>query len=392
MIIPCVRRTFLPIVILVISTGLASGRVVADEATKPAEPVVAEAWVTSIATHSGGAKFAGTASGLLLQPADVVRWEGDDFSKRTTVMSHPAAVWCVRVSDDGSHVASTDYRGNLQTFEVGASKATMFEGAFERWSQALQFVPGSDSIVAGNEAGKLFVWADGKVTKSVDVDKNAITDIAFSPSADRIAVSDGGGMVHLYSWPALETNGKLKVGESPAWAVCFNADASAVLVGSGDRKLYRCEAKDGAIAEVILDGTDWMTRLAVSPTGAIAVGEVGGKVYVIPNDKPVAGSVSPVGSAPSGVWALQWESPAKLLVGTRKNGIVALAQSWAFTAAPEPTAEPTPAPAPAPAPVPEAAPAPEPAPVPASEAAPAPAPAPEPAPVAAAADAEKQAK
>jgi len=303
------------------------------KAPQASDSLPAEIWVTSIATGKDSVNYAGTASGLLLQPADVVRWEGDDFSKRTTIMSHPAAVWCVQICDDGGHVASTDYRGNLQTFDTATKTATMFEGAFERWTQAMRFVPGSDSIVAGNEAGKLFVWEDGKVAKSIDVDKNSITAIAFNAAGDQIAISDGGGTVHFYSWPALEANGKIKVGDSPAWTVLFNADSSAVLVGSGDRKLYRCEAKDGATPEVIMDGSDWITRIAVSPSGPIAVAEVGGKVYVLPNDKPNATSVEPSGIAPSGVWAVQWESPAKLLIGTRKNGIASLTQSWSFATA-----------------------------------------------------------
>ena len=296
-----------------------------------------DVWVTSLASGTiasdAGSKqvtYAGTASGLLLQPADIVRWEGDDFAKRTTLMSHPVAVWCVQVSGDGSQVASTDYRGNLQTYDVAASKATMYEGAFERWSQALRFAPGSTVIVAGNEVGKLFVWQDGKVSKSIDVDKNAITDIAFNAAADRIAVSDGGGVVHLYSWPALEASGKIKVGDSPAWCVRFNADSTAVLVGSGDRKLYRCEAKDGATPEPILQGTDWITRLAVSSSGAIAVGEVGGKVFVLANDKPIGVPMQPAGVAPSGVWAVHWTTPTNLLIGTRKNGVLSLGQSWSF--------------------------------------------------------------
>jgi WD40 repeat protein len=319
--------------VLFAATGIVAGQVRAVESSKASESATAEVWVTSIATAADGVNYAGTASGLLLQPADVVRWEGDDFSKRTTIMSHPAAVWCVQICDDGGHVASTDYRGNLQTFETSSGKVSMFEGAFERWTQAMRFAPGSDSIVAGNEAGKLFVWEDGKVTKSIDVDKNAITDIAFSGSADRLAISDGSGGVHFYSWPALERDGKIQVGESPVWTVRFNADSSAVVIGSGDRKLYRCEAKEGATPEVILEGSDWITRLAVSSAGSIAAGEVGGKVYVLPSDKPNAGRVEPTGTAPSGIWALQWQSPAKLLLGTRKNGVLALSQSWTLTTA-----------------------------------------------------------
>ncbi len=143
-------------------------------------------WVTSIASQRPVADashqcvhFGTIANGLLLRPSDVVTWADDNFAGRTTVMTHPAAVWVVRVCDDGKHVASVDYRGNLQTFDTESKKATMYDAAFERWAQAVKFVPGEETIIAGNEAGKLFVWKDGKVEKAIEVDKSSLTDLAF---------------------------------------------------------------------------------------------------------------------------------------------------------------------------------------------------------------------
>ena len=81
-------------------SATATQRLRAEESAKPEVAAVPDVWVTSLAsgtvTADSGPKqvmYAGTASGLLLQPADVVRWEGDDFAKRTTLMTHPVAVW-----------------------------------------------------------------------------------------------------------------------------------------------------------------------------------------------------------------------------------------------------------------------------------------------------------
>jgi len=301
--------------------------------------VAEDVWVTSIATHPSGGRYAGSATGLLLRPSEVYRWTDDAFDDRTVIATHPAAVWCVDVCDNGSHVASSDYRGNLQIIDTVSGEAKMHQGIFERWTQAMRFAPNGDTIVAGNEAGKFFVFADGGITKTVDVDKNAITDIDFSAAGDRIVLSDGGGLVHLFTWPAMEPAGKIKVGDSPAWAVRFSPDASILLVGSGDRHLYRCAAADGAAPEVILNGTDWVTRIAVTTTGAIAAGEVGGKVYVLANANPPTPDTPPAGTAPSGVWALHWSGPSRLMVGTRKNGVMPLEQAWTFAEAAAP-AEP----------------------------------------------------
>ncbi len=305
-----------------------------------------DVWVTSIATSVidvDGAKkqicYAGTASGLLLRPADVVRWESDDFAKRTPLMTHPCAVWCVRASDDGSHVASSDYRGNLQVMDTSSGEAKMYEAAFERWTQALRFVPGTDTIVAGNEGGKLFVFEGDKVTKSIDVEKNSITDIAFNTAADQLAISAGGGTVHLYSWPELEAKGKIKISDSPAWCVAFGHDAKVIFVGSGDRKLYRVDATDGATATEVFEGSDWITRIAISETATLAATEVGGRVYVVNSLTESLPAIKPIGVAPSGVWAVDWSSPTSLLVGTRKHGVVGVTQAWAMVPPDAPPAE-----------------------------------------------------
>lgn len=306
-------------------------------------------WVTSIASQRPVADqshscvhFGALANGLLLRPADVVTWADDDFASRTTLMTHPAAVWIVRVCDDGKHVASVDYRGNLQTFDTESKQATMHTAAFERWAQTMEFVPGEETIIAGNEAGKLFVWKDGKVEKSIEIDKSSLTDVAFNKAKDKLAIADGAGNVHWFSWPALESVGKTKVSEEACWCVQFIGDSPAVLVGTGDRKLYRCEAGSDQPPQAVLEGKDWLTRIAVSASGLIAVSELNGTVHVLNSEG--AKLDAPVSTTPSGIWALEWDGSDKLLVGTRRHGVVELTQGWALaTPVAEPKAEATPA-------------------------------------------------
>ena len=40
--------------------------------------------------------------------------------------------------------------------------------------------------------------------------------------------------------------------------------------------------------------------------------------------------MQPAAVAPSGVWAVHWTTPTSLLIGTRKNGVLSLGQSWSF--------------------------------------------------------------
>ena len=193
----------------------------------------------------------------------------------------------------------------------------------------------------------------------MELDGHAVTALAMSPDGTQLAATDGGGHVHLLKWPGLEALGKIDISEDAAWCVAFVDGGSHLLIGSGDRQLYRCEAKPDAKPEVVAKGTDWITQLAVSPSGQVAAAEVGGRLHF-----PTSGGTDSM-DAKSGVWALCWNGDGQLFAGTRKDGIVVAGRSWKWAepkpATPEPQAE---APKEAPAteePAKEAAPAAEPA-------------------------------
>ncbi|MCH5376446.1 MAG: WD40 repeat domain-containing protein, partial [Planctomycetes bacterium] len=227
-----------------------------------------------------------------------------------------------------------DYRGNLIVFDVSSPEPKLYEKALERWCQAMIISPDDRSVIAGNEAGKVMVCdlSDGRVTNSVELDGHAVTGLAISPDGSQLAASDGGGHVHLLKWPELESQGKIDVSEESVWCVAYVDQGSHLLVGSSDRNLYRCEAKPDAKPEVVAKGTDWITQLAVSPSGQIAAAEVGGRLHF-----PSTGGTDSM-YAKSGVWALCWNGEEQLFAGTRKDGIVIAGRSWKW-AEPKPAAE-----------------------------------------------------
>ncbi|MEM0924442.1 MAG: hypothetical protein AAGJ83_00255 [Planctomycetota bacterium] len=283
-------------------------------------------WITSIAPL-GDDFVAGRASGLLLRPGAVMKFSLADVSegKFEQLYEHPAAVWCIDSTTDGKTIASVDYKGNLGVYRTADGSATMHEGAFERWCQSLVVAPDDQSVVAGNEAGKLMVWSlsEAKVSKSIEVSKASITCLAFSPAASLLAAADGAGVVHLFSWPALEAQGSIKISEETAWSVAFENDTMLV-AGAADRTIYRAEAKDQATPEKLAEGSDWITRLAVSPGGSIAAAEVSGKIHF------ASGGDHSSLEADSGVWALCFAGSGQVLVGTRKDGIQIAGQAWSW--------------------------------------------------------------
>ncbi|PNY37004.1 hypothetical protein C2E31_10365 [Rhodopirellula baltica] len=315
-------RQLLPLLLLAVST-LPAGAEGNEESG--AEIDTTSQWITSIDSLGDSGFVAGTATGLLLRPSTVVKFEGSDANHLQELYQHPAAVWTVATPADGKTIASADYQGNLIVYDVEAASPNQFDKAFERWCQKIAFAPDGKSIVAGNESGKLYVWdlAESKVSKSQELSKASITCLAISPSGEQLAASDGEGKVHLLSWPQLESVGVVSVGEDTAWSVAYENDTT-LLVGSSDRNLYRVEAKPDATPSAIAKGSDWITRIAISPSGQIAAAEVSGKVHVMSEDSPTTLS------ADSGVWALEFGKQGCLMVGTRKNGVAVAKQSWTF--------------------------------------------------------------
>ena len=321
---------------------LFSFSVIADDSTnrdsdKP-DTQPASLWVTGITQVGSTDQFiATTANGLLLRESTVMSFDVSDPSSLTPIYNHPAAAWRVDATSDGKTIASVDYRGNLVIYDIESKKATTHEKAFERWCQAMLIAPDDKQVVAGNEAGKLMVWdiAAAKLAKSIDVDAHAITGLAISGDAKILAASDGAGHIHLFDWPSLKETGKIEVGKEALWCVAFTPDNDHLLCGSSDRKLYRCDAKADAKAEVVATGKDWITRIAISPGGQVAASETGGRVHfpsLDGNDQM---------ESKSGVWALCWNGDTQLLVGTRKDGLIAAGQSWKWSEPKPPMSEPT---------------------------------------------------
>ena len=324
---------------LTVMAGLASPVAADDQPAETEEPAV---WVTSIARLGESSDFvAATADGLLLREAHVVSFSAANPAELKTLYQHPAAVWCVDASADGKWVASVDYRGNLMIYDTASRQVKAHEKAFERWCQAMMISPDAKQVVAGNEAGKVMIWdlGSGKMAGSAELDGHAVTGLALSPDHSQLAVSDGGGHVHLLSYPQLEVVGKIKLSEESSWSVVYSLDGKHLFAGSSDRNLYRCAAEPEAKPESVAKGTDWITRLAVSPAGQIAAAEVGGKLHF----PSLGGSHSM--DAKSGVWSLCWQGDEQLFAGTRKDGITVATRSWKWAEPAAPSEETASAPA-----------------------------------------------
>lgn len=305
----------------------------ATAANVPDQPWSAQ-WVTSLSSFDQQDFVAATADGLLMREAAVVLFNRNDLSKIKTLYTHPASVWAVAATD--AYVCSADYRGNLGLMNRASGTSEVREGVLERWTRALAVSPDGKSLVAGNEAGKLFVWSfeKGEVIQTTEAEKQQIYSLAFSASGDKLAVSNGAGHVEILSWPDLTQIRKLELGEQPVWGAVFTSDGESVLAGGADRKLWLAPIAEGSPAAVLSETNDWISSIQASQDGgAIVIGTLAGELLLANQNGT---SVSVIGTAPSAVWTASMPSSDTVLAGTRKHAVVSLGQAWEVKYAAEP--------------------------------------------------------
>lgn len=323
-----------------------SGLVARSTCAQDTGPAYADPWPSpwaNVVTAIPGSDevVVGTAEGLLLRESAVVATSPSSPDKVRVLYKHPASVWGVVAA--GQRIASSDYRGNLMVLDRNSGEVKTHEGALERWTRALLAAPDQKHIVAGNEAGKLFAWDldSGQATKSLQLDAQQVFALAISPAGDQLAACDGAGQVHIVSWPALELQRKLKLGDQALWGVQFTSDGQAVVAGGAERKLWRCGVAEGSEPVVVHEGADWITSIQASPDRSVMI------VTLMNGDlwsSDGAGSrVQVVGQLPSAVWASTMVGSNRVAVGTRKHALATLQQSWTIGYASEPgTAPPSP--------------------------------------------------
>ena len=314
----------------------------ATEVPAAAEPAAATwpvAWVTALAPTAGADIFAATAEGLLLRPASVVKVNRATPGQAEVLYEHPTSVWSVVATE--AVVCSSDYKGNLAVWQREAGQMTMHEGVLQRWCRALQLAPDAQHLVAGNEAGNLFVWSlsESAVKNTKQLEAQQIFDIAFAPSGEMLAVCNGAGQVQMVSWPGLEPLQTVKLGEQPVWSLAFTADGTALLAGGADRKLWRVALGAEPTPQEIATTSDWITAIEAVPGGSgYVVASLDGKLLAL----DAAGqNVTPAGEVPSGVWTLSLPSADQMFAGTRKHAIAVLGRAWTVTFAEEPAAAQT---------------------------------------------------
>jgi Tol biopolymer transport system component len=159
-----------------------------------------------------------------------------------------------RWSHDGETIVvrATLERGRSGIFAIPRLNATprlLYEGF-----GAYDTHPSADSVVVisiANDSMSTISMADGAVASTVPVTLNAVSDLAWSPSGDQIAVSDATGL-HVLDRTGTEVGG-VRIASRRPWLRWSTAGDALIYFRTGrareDELVRREVSADGAIAE-----------------------------------------------------------------------------------------------------------------------------------------------
>jgi serine/threonine protein kinase len=212
-----------------------------------------------------------------------------------------------RWSHDGETIVirATLERGRSGIFAIPRLNATprlLYEGF-----GAYDTHPSADSVVVisfANDSMSTISMADGAVASTVPVTLNAVSDLAWSPSGDQIAVSDATGL-HVLDRTGTEV-GALAIASRRPWLRWSTAGDALIYFRTGrareDELVRREVSDDGAIAK---DAELIMPRTPTLYNGQFDVARKTGALVIL------------TGDATTDLWSIALDR--KPLVGTQES-------------------------------------------------------------------------
>ncbi len=205
-----------------------------------------------------------------------------DFKPPGLLLPHPAKVWSVRFSPDGSNVVTACADGIARVWNLASADRQplpSFGLTNEDLSKAFryaEFSPNGKLIVTASEDGFAALWnaTNGSFIVKFGGPSNPVRFASFSPNNDRVVTSSLSTNAAIWNLNADPPSFILLSHSNSVVSAFFSPDGTRVVTGSWDRKVKIWDASQGANQAAVictLTNGDEVNYARFSPDGSRVV-------------------------------------------------------------------------------------------------------------------------
>ncbi|HEY2012679.1 MAG TPA: hypothetical protein VGH38_04220 [Bryobacteraceae bacterium] len=185
-------------------------------------------------------------------------------------LSHPASVWSIVWSPDGSRLATASSDSLARVWDAGTGHELLTLAGHESVVSAIAWSPGGSKLATGSFDKAVKVWdaVTGRELLTLSGHRHTVLGVSWSPDGDRLATASDDNTAKLWD---VATGRELLTFSGHAGAVrsiAWSPDGKKVATGSYDRTAKIWEAGTGRELLVLTGHENHVESVAWSPDGS----------------------------------------------------------------------------------------------------------------------------
>lgn len=189
----------------------------------------------------------------------------------TSKVINDKAGWITKlaVSPDGTTLASNEWHGVLQLWDMHTGSLTDVHFGHTRPVTSIAFSPDGMSVASGSDDGLIWVWKvkSNTLGKTMVGHLSLVSDVAFSPDGNLLASSSFDRTVRIWDAASAMQIAVLSGHESFVRCVAFSPDGKLVASGSTDTNVRLWDVETGKEHAVLSGHTGEVQDVMFSPDG-----------------------------------------------------------------------------------------------------------------------------
>jgi WD40 repeat protein len=216
---------------------------------------------------------------MSLAPISIINGKRNGFDERwrtvrgllrqSSLLSHPAEVFCATFSHDGKRIVSgsDDQITRIWDANTGAVLQTLQGHAGAVLSVICS--PDDASIVSASTDQTIRVWdaSTGAVLHTLEGHTDYVRSVAFSPDGTRIVSGSDDETVRVWDASTGAVFCTLEGHTGYVLSVGFSPDGTRIVSGSSDQTVRVWDASTGAVLRTFEGHTGWVESVSFSPDG-----------------------------------------------------------------------------------------------------------------------------